>query len=302
MRSAIIIPTYNGGLLWKKVAQSINKHYKGPVIVIDSGSTDNTINIAENNGFEVYRIKPEEFNHGRTRNYGVSLASSKCDIAIFLTQDAILQNDEAVSGLVEMIQDDDKLAAVYGKQLPHDDANPLATHARYFNYADSGYILDEKNAKALGLKSVFMSNSFAAYRVSTFQEIGGFANNTILCEDMLYAATALSSGFKVGYQPNSRVQHSHNYSAVEEFRRYFDIGVFHMDQSWIGQRFGGAQSAGSNFIRSELTYLAKNAPYYIPLALINNSAKLLGYKLGKKYNLLPRGIVRKLSMHKKFWK
>ncbi|HBZ3253573.1 TPA: rhamnosyltransferase, partial [Klebsiella pneumoniae] len=48
-------------------------------------------------------------------------------------------------------------------------------------------------------------------------------------------------------------------------------------------------------------YLLKSAPLWIPLALINNFMKILGYKIGQNYKKLPLSIVKKLSMHKRYW-
>lgn len=69
-----------------------------------------------------------------------------------------------------------------------------------------------------------MSNSFAAYRRSVFEELGGFPEHTILAEDMFMAAKMIESGYKVGYCAESAVRHSHNYRPREEFKRYFDTG------------------------------------------------------------------------------
>lgn len=301
LRSAIVIPTYNGGMLWDIAARNIRRFYDGRVVVVDSGSKDNTVLIAKEMGFEVYQIPNCEFNHGGTRNYGASLVEQNCDIVIFLTQDAIIQNSGSIDKLISLFEIEPDLAAAYGKQLPHDDANPIASHARIFNYSDHEYVVDKQNALSLGIKAVFLSNSFSAYRLSAFQKIGGFANNTILCEDMLFAAKALIADFKIGYQPESKVKHSHNYSPVEEFRRYFDIGVFHSEHSWIGKQFGSTGNEGAKFLKSEFSYLFKYAPFYIPLAAINDLSKIIGYKIGRKYKILPKWIIKKMSMHKRYW-
>lgn len=97
-----------------------------------------------------------------------------------------------------------------------------------------------------GVKTVFMSNSFSAYRIDVLQQLGGFPSDTILCEDMYFTAKAVLAGYKVAYVSEAVVRHSHNYSAVEEFKRYFDIGVFHADEPWIREKFGGAGGEGKN--------------------------------------------------------
>ncbi len=297
----IAIPTYNGGRIWRETVESISKNSPDntPVYIIDSGSKDDTVNLARDSSFNVTMINSKDFNHGGTRNSLVKLAPDGCDIVIFLTQDAIPQ-----SGFIENILSvfcDENIACAYGRQLPHHDANPLACHARYFNYSNKGYICSSNDISELGLKTVFMSNSFSAYRLSIFKDLGGFPENTILCEDMYFTAKAVKKGYKVAYVENAVVRHSHNYSPMEEFRRYFDIGVFHAKESWIQSEFGGAKGEGSKFIFSELRYLFNKDFKYIPLSFVNNMMKLIGYKLGLNYKKIPLKITKRFSMHKSFW-
>lgn len=302
MKVYITIPTYNGGDTWIKAAENISK-YSPPgtlVHVIDSSSSDKTREIARNQGFEVRKISTSEFNHGGTRNLAVEMYKSEYDIVIFLTQDAIPQE-----GFIENILsvfNDPKVACAYGRQLPHTDATAISRHARYFNYGEKDYIASIDDISKKGIKTVFSSNSFAAYRVSAFIELGGFPKNTILSEDMYFAAKAVLAGYKIAYTAKSEVRHSHNYSITEEFRRYFDIGVFHADEPWIRDKFGGAGGEGKRFILSEFSYLFKNDISSIPKSVICNFSKFMGYKLGQQYKKIPHRFISRLSMHKRYWK
>ncbi|VFS57870.1 Uncharacterised protein [Raoultella planticola] len=196
---------------------------------------------------------------------------------------------------------DTSIACAYGRQLPHTDANPLAQHARKYSYPEKGYVCGKDDIPQMGLKTVFMSNSFSAYRLSTFKELGGFPSNTILCEDMFFTAKAVLSGYKVAYVAKAVVQHSHNYTPSEEFKRYFDIGVFHKDEPWIRENMGGAGGEGKRFILSEIKFLLKRAPHWLPISCINNFMKILGYKLGQQYEKLPKKMIKSFSMHKRYW-
>ena len=302
MKYLIAIPTYNGGKVWQESADGISEFNlnKAVVYVVDSGSKDDTLAIAKQHDFETLSIDSKDFNHGGTRNQAVENNIDRADVIIFLTQDAIPQ-----AGFLDEITqvfNDPKVACAYGRQLPHKDANPLATHARMFNYSAESYTSEFKDKERLGIKTVFTSNSFAAYRTSVFKELGGFPSNTILSEDMYFAAKAVMAGYKVSYCAGAEVRHSHNYTPVEEFKRYFDIGVFHYDESWIRDKFGGAGGEGMRFIKSELSFLLKNHPLWIPRACVHNFLKIVGYKLGMKYPKLPRKWLPKLSMHSRFWK
>jgi len=300
MKYFVAIPTYNGGELWKESVAAIKNQASNLLIqVIDSSSKDNTVITAKKAQFEVDIINSADFNHGGTRNLAWQKHQSDYDIVVFLTQDAIVQVD-AINKLVDVFKDP-QVACAYGRQLPHDNANAIARHARFFNYKKSSYRADKKDIPLLGLKTCFMSNSFSAYRIATLKELGGFPSNTILCEDMYYTAKAVLAGYKVAYVADAEAKHSHNYTPVEEFKRYFDIGVFHTDESWIRKEFGGAGGEGKKFIISELFFLIKNSIFSIPRATLNNLAKILGYKLGQNYKKLPGSLITHLSMHKRFW-
>ncbi len=302
MKYFIAIPTYNGGGLWHQTIKNITQYSPADVFVhvIDSSSKDDTASLASEAGFDVLTIAGDDFNHGGTRNLAVKEYIDDYDVVIFLTQDAIPE-----SGFIEEIIsvfDDEDVASAYGRQLPHLNANPIARHARNFNYPTKGYVADKTSIAKMGLKTVFMSNSFSAYRLSVFKKLGGFPSDTILCEDMFYTAKAVMAGYKNVYAANAKVRHSHNYTPIEEFKRYFDIGVFHTDQPWIRDNFGGAGGEGTKFIISELKFLIANGISWLPLAMINNFMKIVGYKLGQNYKKLPKVIIKKCSMHKRFWK
>ncbi|EIC86092.1 glycosyltransferase family 2 protein [Serratia sp. M24T3] len=302
MKYFVAIPTYNGGEVWKESINSIKKFSPADlyVQVIDSGSKDSTDLLAEQAGFKVTRISSQEFNHGGTRNVLAGLGPQDSDIVVFLTQDAILE-EGSLDQLVAAFEDP-QVACAYGRQLPHHDATPIARHARSFNYRAQSQVYSLADADRVGLKTVFISNSFAAYRISVFRELGGFPSNTILCEDMYFCARAVLAGYKVAYVADAKARHSHNYSPVEEFKRYFDIGVFHGKEKWIFEKFGGAGGEGKKFIISELRFLLKHGIISIPRACINNAMKIIGYKLGKNYKTLPFGLNQRLSMHKRYWK
>lgn len=268
--------------------------------MIDSSSSDNTVKLAEEAGFSVYSIPQSVFNHGRTRNQAVEFAKSFADVVVFMTQDAILASPDSLANLLAPFVDPE-VAAVCGRQLPHHEATPLAAHARYFNYPPESSERTLADISVLGIKTAFMSNSFAAYRLSVFDKLGGFPDNTILAEDMYLTAKMILSGYKVAYCAEATVFHSHNYALKQEFQRYFDTGVFQQEQKWIQQKFGSAASEGKRFVLSELKFLSIKSPYLIPKAILSTCVKWLGFKLGYYYYRLPYKWCRAFSMHKGYW-
>ena len=72
---SIIIPTHNGGQVFSKCLEMIGQQdYSGQIqlIIVDSGSTDGTVELAERAGAFVKRIHRKKFHHARTRNEGKS--------------------------------------------------------------------------------------------------------------------------------------------------------------------------------------------------------------------------------------
>lgn len=300
----VMVPVYNGGALWQEAAAALARaraasRHSVRVKVVDSSSQDNSVATAREHGFAVSGISPQEFDHGGTRNRAV--LNEESDIYLFLTQDAVLDTPPALDALVAAFANP-QVAVAYGRQLPHRNANPIAAHARHFNYGPQGHVAGMEDRARMGIKTVFASNSFAAYRASVFKELGGFPQRNILSEDMYFAARAVQAGHKVAYVAEACVRHSHNYTPLEELRRYFDIGVFQADHAWIGEAFGAAEGEGLRFVKSEARALLARHPLWLPRACLHNALKILGYRLGRQYTRLPAALRPRLSMQPRYWR
>lgn len=297
----VIIPIYKPDhklieLLKKIKEQSIEDI---PLLIIDSGSNDEYKSEIKNMNCLVKKIDVKTFNHGGTRQMGADMFPDK-DIYIFLTQDAILANEKSIENIVKVFNNSN-IGCAYGRQLPHKEANLFSSYARLFNYKDKSYIYSIKDKEKYGMKTAFCSNSFAAYRRKALNEIGGFPINTILSEDMYVAAKMLLNKWSVAYCSDAMVYHSHNYTIWQEFKRYFDIGVFHSRESWIRDTFGGAEGEGKKYIISEFKYLIERNIMLIFPMIIRDIMKFLGFRLGMKERFINKHIKRKISMTKNFW-
>lgn len=298
----VIIPVYNpdnkfSKLLNKLVEQSMKNV---EVLLIFSGM-DKIYQkyIPERLNPTIREIKVTEFNHGGTRAWGMSLYP-EADIYVFLTQDAILTDEYSVAKLIDAFLDD-KVGAVYGRQLSHKNANLFARTAREINYGADSHLYTFADKDKHGMKTCFMSNSFAAYRRTAMEDVGGFPTNTILSEDMYVAAKMLMKGWKISYAADACVYHSHNYSIVQEFKRYFDIGVFHARERWIRDTFGAAEGEGKKYVMYEMKKTLQTSPCLLIPMLFRDVAKFCGYRLGLMERLLPRRLKRIISMNTRFW-
>jgi rhamnosyltransferase len=297
----IVIPTLNAGPTWTRWLTAFDSQTYKPAsrLVIDSSSTDGTARQAQTHGFQVRSISRAAFNHGGTRQWGVELLKD-ADIIVFATQDALFASPEAISRLIACFEDE-RVGAAYGRQLPHENAGPIGAHARLFNYPYRSAVLELRDRARLGIKVAFLSNSFAAYRRSALLSIGGFPTDTIMNEDTYVAGKLLLSNWKIAYSAEATVRHSHDYRYRDEFRRYFDIGVFHARERWLRENFGDAAKEGRRFVISELHYLALHAPWLMPSAVMRTALKWLGYNLGLRERMVSSQIKRRLSLHRSYW-
>jgi len=302
MKAVVIVPTLNAGPLWRDwinaiLAAGIDA---GDVYVVDSGSTDDTVLLAREAGFNVDSIEAGSFNHGSTRQNAVA-SLANVDIAVFLTQDAILHQSDSLQNILSPF-DDNCVAAVCGRQLPRSGVGAIEAHARLFNYPEASSLNTIGDADKKGLKAAFLSNSFAAYRVSILNEVGGFPNDVIFGEDMYVATKMLKAEYKIAYAADACVYHSHSYSFRQEMQRYFDMGVFHAREPWIRQELGGAEGEGLKFVFSEYKYLLKHAFWRVPEGMLRTLFRYTGFRLGLLEKRFPLWLKRLLAMNKGYFK
>ncbi len=287
---AVILPTWNAERYFDcfagpLLAQGIRSDQ---VLIVDSESKDSTIARARSLGFLVHEIPHSEFNHGGTRALASSLVPW-AEILVYTTQDAVMALPDTVATLVRSF-DDPMIGAVYGRQLPHKDANPFARHACAFNYPDCSLVRDLESRKTLGVKAIFLSDTLSAYRRIALEAVGNFPPAIVTAEDTWVAAKMMLNGWKTAYIAEAAVYHSHNMSLGQIFRRYFDMGVMHARESWLRETYGEPSGEGMRFVRSEITWIRKENPFLVPKIILRTAAKYIGYQIGRREAILPNNI------------
>ena len=98
----------------------------------------------------------------------------------------------------------------------------------------------------MGFKTIFFSNSFAAYRRTALEQAGGFPRESNFGEDTAVAARLLQSGWGIAYVAEAQVYHSHACGCREEFP-LIRIGQLHVTEPWLPRHLGSASAkdAGS---------------------------------------------------------
>ncbi len=246
---------------------------------------------------EVFHIAKDGFDHAGTRNRGAGY--SIADYLLFMTQDAVPADRHLVESLLRSF-DNPQVKAAYARQLPGKGCSLTEACVRSFNYPGTGRVRTLKDLDRNGIKTYFCSNVCAMYEGETFREMGGFTAPAIFNEDMVYAARLMQRGYGVAYAARARVYHSHNYTALQQFRRNFDNGVSH---AMYPEIFAGIPSAaeGKRLVRFVSRRLVRMGRWeLLPGFYWECLARLAGFRLGRASRRLPRQVVMRLSSNAAF--
>jgi len=297
---SVIIPTLNAEKYIGKLIARLREQTVLPneIIVVDSSSEDQTVDKARALGVTVITIPREAFDHGGTRNLAAEYASG--DILVFVTQDALPSDSYFIENLIKPFSDT-QVAAVYGRQISVPDTQLLERLAKDYNYPHESMEKSIDDLQRLGIKTFFFTNVCSAIRSSTFHKVGRFPEPIIVNEDMILAAKCILAGYKIVYSANARIDHSHNYSLLQTFRKYFDIGGSLGMNRWLLQ-YTSAEGEGGRLVKFQIRHLVSLRNWHwIPLWITESVVKYIGYRMGLAYQSIPQKARRSMSMHPLFW-
>ena len=230
MDVTIVIPTKNGGDLFRRVLEAIfqqKTEYSYEVICVDSGSRDGTQDLIRQFPVKLFEIPPEEFGHGRTRNYGA--AQGEGTYIVFLTQDALPVNELWLQKLVEAMELEDGIAGAFGSHLPYPDGNifdrrDLPAHFARFGAEPHVFAIEDREQydRDIGLRLFlsFFSDNNSCLRRSIWEKHP--YEDVNYAEDQIWARKMLEMGYKKAYAPEAQVYHSHDFGILEYAKRVFD--------------------------------------------------------------------------------
>lgn len=214
MKLSVVIPVKNGSATLNQCLSSIRMQTINDIeiIVLDSMSTDNSIEIAKKYDVVLIEIPEGSFNHGLTRNIGAEKATG--ELLYFTVQDAWLPDPKMLENMSSHFKDEE-LAAVAGHQVTpwgHLDKNPVLWFKRYTKPVVTVRQFLNNSFKDLNLKEQFEKSGWdnvnAMYSRSALLEIP--FEETNFSEDWLWANNALAKGSKLLYDPSAVVYHYHH--------------------------------------------------------------------------------------------
>lgn len=230
VRASVLIPVKNGGPLLGEVLDAVlaqQAPWPFEVLIVDSGSTDGSPDLAKSRGIDVMVIPPQEFGHGRTRN---ALAErSQGEFLVFLTQDAKPATNEWLRHLVEGCDVDSAVAGAFGPHRAYPNSRhvthrELDTH--FAGFGDDLTLIRLDDAERFNVDEgyrqflhFFSSNNSCIRRV-VWEKMP--LPDVAFAEDQTWALQAIEAGYSKAFVPKAMVYHSHDFGVWETFQRNFD--------------------------------------------------------------------------------
>ena len=232
--ATVAILTYNGEDYLERILsqlrlQEVDGEFE--VLVIDSGSTDSTLEIVRRfPEVRLHEIPNEEFGHGRTRNLAARLARG--EFVAYLTHDAVPTTSRWLAELIAPFAIDQRIVAVMGKQVPRPGCFPLLKYEIQGMFAGFGpdfgtsvfykdpSMTDEGVLSAIG----FYSDVNSAARREFLTDVIPY-RDVRYAEDQLFGRDLVEAGYRKAYAPRAAVEHSNDLTLDEYGRRIFDETV-----------------------------------------------------------------------------
>jgi len=220
------------------------------VLAIDSGSTDQTLEQLKLFPVRLIRIPPEEFNHGETRNLGAREANPSSQYIVYLSQDAKPANCDWLTKLIAPLEADPYVAGVFSRHIPRPNSTPSMVRQLTTEWQTGGTtrLVKEMPISLAEFERdkfyyIYFSNTSSAIRREVWKKIP--FRRVSFAEDVVWAEDTLRSGYKIVFEPDSIVVHSHDYNLIEQFRQnsdhtyamkvLFDPQNYKSEMTWLRQ-------------------------------------------------------------------
>jgi rhamnosyltransferase len=211
----VVIRTLNEGELIGRCFETLARQ-SGPlaldVVVVDSGSTDSTVEIARSHGARVVELPPGEFDYSKALNLGIENVAG--ELVLSLSAHAIPSDDGWLEAMTAPFADAD-VAGVYSRQIPWPDAPWQEVERLRRQFGKARMVYDREN-----VGDVVFSNASSAIRRSVWLE-EPFTLPAV--EDLEWARRVITAGWRIVYSPEATVYHSHHEDVRAQARRLIDI-------------------------------------------------------------------------------
>lgn len=276
----IICPLYNAEEYIEDLYKSllIQKNVNvGKILFLLTESKDNSEQLLKNNKCNYEIVKKSEFSHSLTREKAAM--KSNADIVCFITQDVVIKDDKWLYNLTKNILKGN-CAAAYSRQITK--YNNIEKYTRERNYPDYSFMRSKNDIEKYGLRTFFFSDAASAVDLKAFKKVKGYDSKKLtISEDMYLAYKLITNGYKISYESDSIVYHSHNFTLKQIYDRYKLTGIFFKENSYLDNY--GTNSSGADLAKYVLKRIVqeKNIKMFFRYPF-DMAARLFGMKAGKR--------------------
>jgi glycosyltransferase involved in cell wall biosynthesis len=297
-RASVVIPVKDGERFLEELLDALARERPDEVLVIDSGSSDRSREIATAAGVELLAIDPADFGHGRTRNLGAERTSG--ELICFLTQDAT-----PVPGWLAAYREafalERHIGAAYGPHLPRADTSPMIARelTEFFATFETGGpgapVVQHRGDPS------FLSNVNACYARACWEQLR--FRELSYSEDQAFGVDVLATGWSKVYHPDAAVLHAHDYSPLEFMQRYFDeyrglrSSLGHVEPIGLRGTLAEVRGLVGSDVRwmLERDYSARERTRWTARSITHHSGRKVFSALGSRSDRLPRALRAQLS-------
>jgi len=223
----VVIPTLNGAsdigdVLNAVCGQSLDGTLE--ILIVDSGSTDATLDIVNQYPVRLFQVERDAFDHGDTRN--LAIFQARAPFVVILSQDAEPRGDRWLETLVRPLEADEKVAAVCGRLLPRPGMDLLL---RRMVEGDLNFSQERRVVSVEGPAALEALSPYEKRIHINFHDVGSCIRRSLwerlplprtpFGEDLMWARCVLENGFKLVYEPEAEVYHAHDYAVRSLYRR-----------------------------------------------------------------------------------
>jgi rhamnosyltransferase len=227
---------YDGLAVQSRVADQI--------VMVDSGSIDETVTISEGFGAEIVRIAPGEFSFGRALNLGCAHANG--DILVFVSAHVYPTDERWLERLVAPFETEPEVGLVYGRQTGDENRTAFSEMEIMRRWFPDRPDQDQDHP--------FCNNANCAIRKVVWESIPYDEELTGL-EDMDWARRALAAGHRLWYEAGASIVHIHEERFAQTVNRYRREAIAHK-RIFGHQKMWAAEALGLFLANMARDYLA----------------------------------------------
>jgi glycosyltransferase involved in cell wall biosynthesis len=269
MTIGVVIRTLNESELIARCLETLAAQRGGfdlDVVVVDSGSTDSTLEIARAHGVRIVELPPGDFDYSRALNLGIEAVGG--DLVASLSAHAIPLDDHWLEQMAAPFENE-RVAGVSCRQVPWPDAPWQEVHRLAIQFLDASSVYADA-----GSDRIVFSNAASLVRRSVWLD---HPFTLPAAEDLDWARRVIAAGWKIVYESRTAVYHSHYEDVRAQALRMIDINRVLDTDGAPRTRRRTLREGAALLVQDSRTILRLDEPFRRKAAYLADLVRMVGY-------------------------